>query len=171
MLYGNMFTVENGEVIINEHILNIPVLRAVKEFYKDPMPALKFLRYKYDMESPYFGLEEDLKDDFLLREFPGEYTLEDEVMIQAEEFANSMITPKQRYLLDCKILLEKMGRYGRTAEIEHGRDGNVSALLTQLRGMGKTVTEFAQVEKMVEQEIEEIKTRNRGGSETGYGEE
>jgi hypothetical protein len=171
MLYGNLFTVENGEVIINEHVLSIPVLRAVKDFYKDPIPALKFLRYKYDVESPYFGLPEDQKDDTLLREFPGEYTLEDPVMIAAIEWVESKITPKQRYLLDCKVLLEKIGSYGRTAVIESGRDGNISALLAQVRGMGKTVTEFAQVEKIVEQELEEIKSRNRGQNQTGHGED
>lgn len=171
MLYGNVFLVENGEIILNEHILLIPVFRAIKDHYKDPLPAFKFLRYKYDPESPFFGVPEAEKDDTLLDEFPGEYTLEDQVMVNAIIWIENKITPKQRYLLDCKLLLEKIGAYGRTTEIDSGRDGNISAFLTQVRNMGKTVTEFAQVEKMVEQELEEIKTRNRGNTSTGFGED
>jgi hypothetical protein len=171
MLYGNVFLIENGEVIINEHILNIGVLRAVKEFYKDPLPAFKFLRYKYDPESPFFSVPEEEKDQVLMDEFPGEYTLEDEVMNAAVEWIESRITPKQRYLLDCKRLLERIGQYGRVTEIDSGRDGNISAFLTQVRTMGKTVAEFAQVEKIVEMELEEIKSRNRGNTSTGFRED
>lgn len=171
MLYGNVFLVENGEVIINEHILNIRVFRDLKEAYKDPMPAFKFLRYKYDPESPFFGVPEEQKDEVLMSEFPGEYTLEDLAMVAAIEWIEGKITPKQRYLIHCKHLLEKLGDYGVTTDIDSGRDGNISAFLTQVRTMGKTVAEFAQVEKIVELELEEIKSRNRGNASTGFGED
>lgn len=172
-MYKEIFDIENGEIIINEHILNIPVLRAVKEFYKDPMPAFRFLRYRYDPKSPYCDEPESEKDELVLREFPGEYTLEDQVMIEAIDWLEKrFITPTYRYFLDNKRLMEKIGSVGRTEEVTFGRDGNFAGMQRQLQTVGKTINEFKQLEKVVELEIEEMsKTRNRGGHETGFGEE
>jgi hypothetical protein len=171
-MFKEFFDMEGGEVVINEHILNIPALRAVKETYKDPMPALKFLRYRYDPRSPYCDEPEENKDEIVLQEFPGEYTLEDEVMITAIEWLQARyMTSLYRFYLNNKRLLEKMGEYAATAEIVPGRDGNMSALQRQLMTVGKTTMEFRQLEKAVDQEIEEMnKTRNRGGVASSYDE-
>ena len=171
-MYKEIFDIENGEVIINEHILNIPALRAVKDYYKDCLPAFKYLRYRYDPKSPYCDEPEEDKDDIVLREFPGEYTLEDSVMIDAIEWLTQRyVTPTYRYFLDNKRLLEKIGAAGRDEEITFGRDGNFAAMQRQLGTVGKTMSEFKQLEKIVDQEIEEMnKTKNRGGGESGYGE-
>lgn len=167
----DLFDIENDEIIINEHILNIPKLRAVKDAYKNSMPAFKFLRYRYDLKGPYADLPEDEKEDSILKDFPGEYTLEDDCMLSAIEWLDSLITPIQRYYLDCKILMEKMGKFGRTEGITSGRDGNASVLQQQLKGAGKVILEFKQLEKVVEQELEELgKARTRGSQSRGYDE-
>lgn len=172
-MYKEIFDIEAGEIIINEHILNIPALRAVKEYYKDPLPALKYLRYRYDPKSPYCDEPEENKDEIILSEFPGEYTLEDPVMIGAINWLESRyITPTYRYFLDNKKLMEKIGAYGRDSEITSGRDGNFASMQRQLGTVGKTISEFKQLEKIVEQEIEELnKTVNRANRETGFGED
>lgn len=172
-MYKEIFDIENGEIVINEHILNIPVLRAVKDYYRDPLPAFKFLRYRYDPKSPYCDEPEDDKDEIVIGEFPGEYTLEDKVMIAAIEWLTKRyITPSFRYFLDTKRLMEKVGAYGRDAAITSGRDGNFASMQRQLGTVGKTISEFKQLEKVIEQEIEEMsKSKNRAGYESGYGED
>lgn len=171
-MYKEIFNVENGEVIINEHILNIPVFKAVKEFYKDFMPAFRYLRYRYDPKSPYCDEPEEDKDGLVMKDFPGEYSLEDRVMIDAIEWLNARyITPSYRYFLDTKMLMEKMGAYGRVSAIKSDRDGNLAALQRQLSTAGKTIQEFKNLEKIVEAEIEEMnKPKNRGTQESGYDE-
>lgn len=168
-MYKEFFDIENGEIIINEHILNIPTLRAVKDFYLDPLPAFRFLRYRFDPKGPYCDEPEEEKDEILLKEFPGEYTLEHKVMIEAIEWFQNKITPTYRYYLDNKILMEKLGAYGRTKVITEGRDGNYSAMQAQLKNSGKTILEFKQLEKVVEQELEDMKkTKNWGDREGSY---
>lgn len=166
-----LFDVENDQIVINQHILLIPKLKAIKLFYTNPIPAFSFLRYRYDLKGPYSDFPEDEKEDILLKDFPGEYTLEDECMIQAIEWLDSLLTPTQRYYLDTKVLMEKIGRFGRMSPVTDGRDGNISALQSQIKGAGKTILEFKQLEKVVEQEIEEMsKAKTRGGAEQGYDE-
>lgn len=168
-MYKEIFDIENGELVINEHILGIPVLRAVKDGYVDPMPALKFLRHRFDPKGPYADEPEELKDEILLGEFPGDYTLEDTVMINAIRWFEERITPTYRYFLDNKRLMEKIGAYGREQEITSGRDGNFASMQRQLSTVGKTISEFKQLEKIVEQEIEDAKkSKNRGSSESAY---
>jgi len=172
-MYKEIFDIDNGEIVINEHILNIPVLRAVKDYYKDPLPAFRFLRYRYDPKSPFCDEPEEEKDEIVLRNFPGEYTLEDVVIIDAIQWLEERyVTPTYRYFLDNKRLMEKIGAAGRNEEITFGRDGNFAAMQRQLGTVGKTITEFKQLEKIVEMEIEEMsKSKNRGTQETGFGED
>lgn len=171
-MYKEIFDIDNGEIVINEHILNIPTLRAVKDYYKDSLPAFRFLRYRYDPKSPFCDEPEEEKDEIVLRNFPGEYTLEDRVMIDAIDWLQERyVTPTYRYFLDNKKLMEKIGAYGRDSEITSGRDGNFASMQRQLGTVGKTMSEFKQLEKIVEQEIEEMKKNGvRGKQEPGYDE-
>ena len=164
-----IFDIANGKVVINENVLLIPELKAVHDEYPDPIPALSFLHYRYHPKGPYCNVPEDDKEDILIMDFPGEYTLEDPAMIAAmEKMASFMISPTYRYYLDSKILLEKLGAFGRTATVTAGRDGNASVLNAQVRSVGKTMTEFKQLEKIVQQELDEHKARVRGDKRKAY---
>lgn len=164
-----IFDIVNGQVVINHNCLSIPELKAVHDEYADPIPAFNFLFYKYDIESPYANIPEDEKDDILFNDFPGDYTLEDEVMLRAiEKLEELYISPTYRYYLDNKILMEKLGTFARTSPVTSGRDGNVGALQSQLKSVGKTILEFKQLEKVVLQELEETKGRTRGGKRLAY---
>ena len=165
------FDIENDQLVLNVNILTVPCLKAIKEHYKDPFPAFTFLYHRFKAKGPYSNEPEDEKDEILLREFPGEYTLEDPVMITAIEWFQTKITPTYRYYLDNKILMEKLGKYGRDRAISEGRDGNYSAMQNQLKNSGKTIVEFKQLEKVVEQELEDMnKSKNRGNNESSYDE-
>lgn len=165
------FLIEHDEIVLNEHILMIPKFRAIKEAYKDPMPAFKFLRYKYDMRGPYSDLLEEEKEDTLLKDFPGEYTLEDKVMLEVIEWLDSLMTPTERYYVGNKRLLEKTVQYFDEQPITEGRDGNIGAIQKQLAAVGKTIMEFKKLQLELHKEIDEFnKPTNRGSQESGYDE-
>lgn len=164
-----IFDISNGKVVINENVLLIPELKAVHDEYKDPIPALSFLHYKYDPKSPYCNTPEDDKEEIIMMDFPGEYTLEDEVMIKAiEKMESFMVSPTYRYYLDNKRLLEKLGTFARTSPITSGREGNINAMIAQIKSVGKTIGEFKQLEKTVQQELDEHKVKVRGDKRKAY---
>lgn len=164
-----MFDIVGGQVVINHNCLSIPELKAIHDFYEDPIPAFNFLHYRYDIESPYANIPESEKDDVLITDFAGDYTLEDEVMIAAiNKLEELYVTPTYRYYLDNKNLLEKLSHFARTAPVTTGRDGNIGALQSQVKSVGKTILEFKQLEKVVLQELEETKGRVRGGKKLAY---
>lgn len=167
-----IFEVVDGELKINEEVLTVPELKAVVDYYKDPIPALKFLYHRFKIGGVYNNLLEEEKDDRIISEFPGEYTLEDDVMIDAMRLIEeSYFTPILRYYLDNKLLMEKMGEFARNATIEAGKDGNFTQLSAQLRSVGKTINEFKMLEKTVLEELEEKKKRDsksRGNRKLSY---
>jgi hypothetical protein len=168
-MHIKMFDIHDGNVVINHNCLVIPELKAITEAYENPIPAFNYLHYLYDIDSPYINMEEDVKEEALLNDFPGEYTLEDEVMLNAlKKMEELYITPTYRYYLDNKILMEKLGKFARTAVVSTGRDGNIGALQSQVKSVGKTMMEFKQLEKIAMDEINEGKNRARGGKKLAY---
>ncbi len=161
--------IENGRVVVNVNVLMIPELKAVHDAYKDPIPALGFLKFRYDPRGPYCNTPEEDKDEIIIADTPGDYTLEDPVMIAAMEKMEALtVSASYRYYLDNKILLEKLGKFARTAQITTGRDGNLSALGMQIKSVGKTISEFKQLEKVVQQELDEHKSKVRGDKKKAY---
>ncbi len=161
--------IENGVVVVNVNVLLIPELKAVHDAYANPIPALGFLKFRFDPKGPYCNTPEEDKDEIILADIPGEYTLEDEVMVKAiEKMETFIMSPTYRYYLDQKILLEKLGKFARTSPITSGRDGNVTAMISQIKSVGKTISEFKQLEKVVQQELDEHKSKVRGAKKKAY---
>lgn len=164
-----IFDIQNGQVVINHNCLSIPELKAVHDRYENSIPAFNFLHYLYSPKGPYCNTPEDDKEEVLLTDFPGEYTLEDEEMIKAmEKLETFIMTTSYRYYLDNKYLLEKLGKFARTTTITSGRDGNLTALNAQARSTGKTLTEFKIMEKEISKELDEMKVKVRGSKRKAY---
>ena len=165
----NLFEINNGAVIINQHCLLVPELKAVVDAYENPLPALSYLYYRYDPSSTYLNTPEDEIEQVLLDDYPGDYTTEDEVIIEAAaKLEKFYMTPTKRYYQDNKILLEKLGAFGRDNEVSTGRDGNYASMLAQIKSVGKTIEEFKLLEKIVEQEAEELSSKVRGSKRLAY---
>ena len=163
------FDIESGKLVINHNCLAIPELRAIYEGYQNSIPIFNFLYYRFDPESPYSNLPEIDKDDIIIHDFPGDYTLEDDLVREAITKLESLfVTPTYRYYLDNKVLLEKLGRFARETPVTYGRDGNVTALQSQIKSVGKTIMEFKQLEKTVLDELREHKGRTRGDKKLAY---
>ena len=165
----DIFDIENGHLVINTNCLLLPELKAIHDKYKDPIPAFSFLHYLYYPKGPYCNVPEEDKEEILLQDFPGEYSLEDPEMINAmNKFDLLCISPSYRYYLDTKCLMEKLAKYGRDNPITTGRDGNQSAMNMQVKNAGKTFIDFIAFEKLVQEEIDEYKSRVRGNKNLGY---
>lgn len=168
----NIFDISDKTIIVNQECLLIPELKAVVEYYENPVPALCYLYYMFDPASAYNNVPFNDKEDMILADFPGDYTTEDEVIINASiKLKKLYMTPTLQYYLDSKVLLEKLGKYGRNNEVYSGKDGNYSAMQSQIKSVGKTVEEFKKLEDIVQKEIEELSTINaRGGKRLSYDE-
>lgn len=171
-MFPEIFDIVDGKAVINHNCLSIPELKAIDMAYGNSIPAFNFLHYRFHPKSPYANLPEEEKEDILLKDFPGEYTLEDEEMIAAiEKLELLTVSPTYRYYLDSKMLMEKLGKFARETSITTGRDGNLNALVAQAKSTGKTIMEFKQLEKIVMQEIEETTGRTRGNKKLAYDQE
>lgn len=165
----DIFDIVGDKVVINVNCLLIPQLKAVHEAYKDPLPAFSFLHFMFAPKGPYCNTPEEDIEEVLLLDFPGEYTLEDSIMIEAiKKMETFLDTATYRYYKDNKFLLEKLGKFARETPITAGRDGNITALSSQIRSVGKTITEFKILESTVLKEIAEAKGRTRGGKTLAY---
>lgn len=163
-----IFDLENDKVVVNMECYTIPELRAVVKEYKDPIPALCYLYYKCVPNAAYSHLSEEEKELVLLQDFAGGYSLEDEVMIKAEEKLNLlMLTPTRKYYLNAKKGLDRMGEYLATSEITSGLHGNISAFNSALSKCGQTMEQFKKLEKIYE---DETKADTRGNRDVAYDE-
>ena len=164
----NIFDLENDKVVPNATCYTIPELKAVIEKYKNPIPALCYLYYKYIPTSAYAHLDDYEKEKVLLHDYKGDYSLEDEVMIKAEEkIALLVLTPTRRFYNNAKKGLDRLGMYLATSEITSGLHGNLSAFNAALSKVGQTMEQFKKLEKIYE---DETKSSLRGGRELGYDE-
>ena len=163
-----IFDIELGKVTINENCLLIPEFKALYDHYTDSIPAFSFLHYMFTIDGPYANIPEEEKQDVVLSDFPGEYSLEDDVMIDAlKKMKLLFTTPTYRYYLDQKYLLEKLGNFARTTPITAGKDGNINALLSQIRSTSKTINEFKALESMVQKELNASR-KTRGNKKLAY---
>lgn len=164
----DFFDVENDRVVVSPNVLLVPEFRRLVEKYKDPIPALTYVRQMTHPSSPYRNSPEADKPELIARDIQGEYSLDDPELIlavsKAEEF---YLTPTRRFYFDAKVGLERMGTYLRTTIINSGRDGNDTTYLSFLKSVGKITAEF----KILEKEYQEEVALLRGGAESSYDEE
>lgn len=163
-----IFDIENDKVVINVNCLMIPELKAVNDFYEDPMPVFCFLHYYTNPRSAYNNLDEEERESSILYDYPGEYTLEDEVIESAiRKLQKLNTTPTMKLLESGKIGLERLSTYIRTQEITSGRDGNMNTYLASLKSISQINKEFKALEKQAE---DEVQSQGRGGVNWSYDE-
>lgn len=161
-----IFDVENAQVRINENCLLIPELKAIVEAYADPIPALSFVYFMTDPLGPYGNLPEDKREELVYKDYPGKYTLDDEPLFKAIDKMRLLYeTENMRLLKKARLGLEELGRFLSTSKITDGREGNLQAYTMALSRIGKISMEFADLEKVVKNEL-----KARGDTNIGYDE-
>ena len=125
-----LFDIQNGKVIPSEHCYSIKTLKKVMDEYPDTfMSVYLYIFYMScpdpDM-NPFFNMTEHEKEDIIIEEIEFEESTEDEVIINAMKLYH---TPTYRAYKGIKTMLDRLARYMEKTQIEHGRDGNLTALV------------------------------------------
>ena len=129
-----LFDVQNGKVIPSEHCYTLKFLKTILDEYDEE--AIKVITYLFYMScpspdlNPFFDVPENDKEELILQEVDGDFSTEDELILHALKMCKQLYeTPTYRAYMGMKSMLDRLGKYMETTEIEHGRDGNITALV------------------------------------------
>ena len=150
-----IFDVQNGKVIPSEHCYSIKTLKKIIDKYPDTYMSI-YLYVFYEHE----------KEDVIIEEIELEESVEDDIILKAIELCKEMYqTPTFRAYKGIKSMLERLARYMEKTQIEHGRDGNLTALVN-------TAAKFDQIRQSFKGAYndmkDEQKSQVRGGQGLAY---
>ena len=165
-----LFDVQNGKAIPSEHCYSIKTLKKIIDDYPDTyMSVYLYVFYMTcpdpDM-NPFFNIPEHEKEDLIIEEIELEESVEDNGIIKALELCKEMYqTPTFRAYKGIKSMLDRLARYMEKTQIEHGRDGNLTALVN-------TAAKFDQIRQSFKGAYndmkDEQKSQVRGGQGLAY---
>lgn len=165
-----LFDIQNGKVIPSEHCYTIKSLKIIMDKYPDTF--LSVYLYVFYMTcpdpdmNPFFSMAEHEKEDLIIDEIKLEESPEDEIIRNAIKLCTELYqTPTYRAYKGIKTMLDRLARYMETTQIEHGRDGNLTALVN-------TAAKFDQIRQSFKGAYndmkDEQKSQVRGGQGLAY---
>jgi hypothetical protein len=129
-----LFDISNNKVIPSEHCYTIVSFKQIIDTY--PEESSNIFAYIFYLScpnpdlNPFFDVPEVDKEELVRREVGGEFDSDDELITNALEVAKKLYeTPTVRAYMGIKAMLDRLAKYMETTEIEHGRDGNITALI------------------------------------------
>ncbi len=129
-----LFDIQNGKVVATEHCYSIKSLKDIMDEY--PEEHLKIYTYLFYMTcpnpdlNPFFNVPEHEKEEIVCAEVDVDFSLEDDLVIKALATCRKLYeTPTYRAYMGIKTMLDRLARYMESTPIEHGRDGNITALV------------------------------------------
>jgi hypothetical protein len=164
-----LFDIQNGNVVPTEHCYILSSLKAVMDEYGDQ--AMKVYAYVFYMTcpnpdlNPFFDVPETDKEDIILKEVDADFSTDDDVVIDALKFCEKLYqTPTYRAYMGLKSMLDRLAKYMETTEIEHGRDGNITALVNAAAKFEAIRQSF----KGTMKDLQEEQSHVRGGQSLAY---
>lgn len=165
-----IFDIQNGKVIPTEHCYTMFCYKNIMDQYPDEY--LNIFAYIFYLScpnpelNPFFDVPEVDKEELIRREVGGEFESDDELIINALEITQKLYeTPTVRAYMGIKAMLDRLAKYMETTEIEHGRDGNITALINAASKYEAIRQSFKGTLKDLE---EEQKSTVRGGQRLSY---
>jgi len=129
-----LFDIQNEKVVPTEHCFTLKFLKVIMDSYPDTY--LSVYQYLFYMTcpnpdlNPFFNLIEHEKEDLILDEINFEESIEDDLIQDALHKCEKLYqTPTYRAYKGIKGMMDKLAKYMEITEIEHGRDGNINALI------------------------------------------
>jgi len=129
-----LFDIVNNKVVPTEHCYTISSLRDIMELHPDDF--LKIYTYLFYMTcpnpdlNPFFNVPEHEKEEIIMAEIDMDISTEDELIIRGMSTCQKLYeTPTYRTYVGIKSMLDRLAHYMETTEIQHGRDGNITALV------------------------------------------
>lgn len=165
-----IFDIVSNKVVVNENVLLIPWLKAIKDKYSDYMNALSYCHYFTDPHSPYYTYEETVRQEKLLQDYPGDYKVTDKEITDAlNELYNIRIKYNTivRHWESCKNLLDKFSDYADSVILDDSKEGNMAHAQRILDKLDKNMENFRKATKAMEEEV----NKKRGSQNTGYDED
>jgi hypothetical protein len=165
-----LFDIKNNKVVPTEHCYTLKFLKDIMDEYPDEY--MKIYAYLFYMScpnpdlNPFFNAVEHEKEELILQEVDAEFTVEDELIIHALKMSKKLYeTPTYRAYMGIKAMLDRLARYMETTQIEHGRDGNITALINAAAKFQQIRESFKGAYKDL---AEEQQSQVRGGAGLAY---
>jgi len=165
-----LFDVQNGKVVPTEHCYTLKFLKDIMDEYPDDY--MRIYSYLFYMTcpnpdiNPFFNVIENEKEELILQEVDAEFSVEDEVIIHALVMCRKLYeTPTYRAYRGIKAMLDRLAKYMETTQIEHGRDGNITALINAAAKFQQIRESFKGAYKDL---AEEQQSQVRGGQGLAY---
>ncbi len=168
-----LFDIANGRVVATEHSYTLKFLNDIMHEY--PLHHLQVYAYLFYMTcpnpdlNPFFDVPEQDKEELILREVDADFSTDDELIINGLKMCRKLYeTPTYRAYAGIKSMLDRLARYMETTEIEHGRDGNITALVNAAVKFEDIRQSFKGTLRDLE---DEQKSQVRGGQRLSYDQE
>ena len=130
-----LFDIQNGKVIPSEHCYTLQTFKNIIDHY--PEEHMSIFTYLFYMScpnpdlNPFFDVPEQDKEELILREIDAvNFSLDDDDIIEGMKLCKKLYeTPAYRAYMGMKSMVDRLAHYMETTDIEHGRDGNITALI------------------------------------------
>jgi hypothetical protein len=165
-----LFDIVGGKVVPTEHCYTLESLKGVIDHFEEDAP--KIYTYIFYMTcpnpdlNPFFDMPETEKEEFILKEIDADFSTDEDCIVRAMKFCEKAYqTPTYRAYMGIKSMLDRLAKYMETTDIEHGRDGNITALVNAAAKYEQIRQSFKGTLKDLE---EEQQSQVRGGQSLAY---
>jgi len=129
-----LFDLQNGKIIPSEHCYTIKSLKVIMdEWPKDYLSIYQYMFYMTCPDpdlNPFFNMPEHEKEEMIIDEVGLEVSTEEPKIRHGLDTCGKLYeTPTYRAYKGIKTMLDRLARYMETTSIDHGRDGNLTALV------------------------------------------
>jgi len=160
-----LFDIQNGKVTASEHCFTLKFLHEIMIGY--PTEHLQIYAYLFYMTCPpFFDVPESEKEELILQEINADFSTDDDLIVAGIKMCEKLYqTPTYRAYMGIKAMLDRLAKYMETTEIEHGRDGNITALVNAAAKFEAIRQSFKGTLRDLE---EEQQSQVRGGQNLAY---
>lgn len=166
-----LFDILNGKAIPSEHCYTLATLKKIVDDYPDE--HMSILTYMFYMTcpnpelNPFFDVPESDKEELILKEIDAaNFSLEDDAIVAGIALCKKLYeTPTYRAYMGMKSMVDRLAQYMETTEIEHGRDGNITALINAAAKFDQIRQSFKATYRDLQ---EEQQSTVRGGQNLAY---
>ena len=161
-MVNSIFEVEGNTLSFNIALLAIPEFKELMAKTSEQNAFLSLWAF-YAPDSPYFQYEELERPAKIKEDYPGSFYNLFEYNVAREKAELMYTSTPKKLLIGAKAAVEKLAEYLATTEIEHGRDGNVSAVVQALKTIPLIINAYSVAEQAYKQELERARGHVRQG--------
>ena len=165
-----LFDIQNQQVVPTEHCYTLKFLKDIMDEY--PEEHLNIYAYLFYMTcpnpdlNPFFDVPEMDKEELVLREVAADFSTDDDLIVAAIKRCEKLYqTPTYRAYMGMKSMVDRLATYMETTDIEHGRDGNITALINAAAKFDQIRQSFKATYKDLQ---DEQQSSVRGGQNLAY---